>query len=112
MTEAGDQVEFNPVKISMPPSSLSPIISNVVKVESFEAAVKVMEARPDLGKEAVGKIWQMAGQLQLDEEFSSEVKTNQAEEENQAKAPAVMPEGWRLRICGYNKTTSKIFFSN
>ena len=82
------------------------------KVESFEAAVKVMEARPDLGKEAVGKIWQMAGQVQLDEEFSSEVKTNQAEEENQAKAPAVMPEGWRLRICGYNKTTSKIFFSN
>ena len=84
------------------------------QVDSLLAAIKIIEARPEFGKEDVKrlndligqntKIWQMANEMKVEDDFPAEVKPNQTnleEEESLVPKPsAVMPEGWRLRICG------------
>ena len=85
------------------------------QVESYLAAIEIIEARPELGKEDVERVndliaqhtetWQTANEVKQEDDWSTKVKAKQAdstkkEEGLAAKPSAVMPEGWRLRICG------------
>ena len=85
------------------------------QVESYLAAIEIIEARPEFGKEDVERVndliaqhtetWQTANEVKLEDNWSSEVKPkhanlNKEKESLAAKPSALMPEGWRLRICG------------
>ena len=84
------------------------------QVESYQTAIEIIKTRHEFGREDVkrvnhlieehAKIWQMASEVKLEDESSTEVKPSQADlkegERLASKPSAAMPEGWRLRICG------------
>ena len=80
------------------------------QVESYLAAIKIIEARPEFGKEDVERVNEMIGQhtetwktvneIKLDDDLSSKVKPKEADSKNEEERKPVMPDGWRVRICG------------